>query len=850
MILDIATAIKRTQKRWQNKKMSWDELVDRFAETQRTNETYKEYLAASKKIQDDIKDVGGFVGGYLDGGRRSNVTIRHRQVITLDIDDCPVSMDEGLVDLLLKAAPYELAIYSTHKHTPEKPRLRLVIPLDRPVSPEEYEAVSRFIAGKANIEFFDPTTFQPARFMYWPSTSSDGEYFFTHEWGKFCSPDAILSQYVDWKDISSWPRLSTEEPEINKESEKRGDPREISGVVGAFCRAYSVEEAIDAFLENVYAPTNPGSFDRYTYLDGTSSGGGVVYNDGLFFYSNHSSDPAGGELNNSFDLVRIHKFGGLDADRTVSILKRPSFKSMCEFALKDKNVVAELDNVDRPLDKALLLEFKDEVDEWSDTDIDDIDAFLSGEGAIVNPDNVPDMYIPEFKSELPGGINGENWKDSLERTKKGDIEAKISNLKLIILFDPDLRGKIMLDDLEKVICVKGALPWNKNTEYRRWEDTDEAGLMELIETRYELNNPSKTFYALVLASTYNRFHPVKSFLDNLEWDGIPRLDTLFIDYLGADDTPYTRAVTRKSFTAAVTRIYKPGSKMDYVPVLVGAEGLKKSSLLAEMGGRWFSDSFTTVDGTKAFEQIQGCWVIEIAELSAFNRSETNSIKAFVTRRVDRFRGAYQRNTQVCPRQCVFFATTNDLNFLKGNTGNRRFWPVMVHKRYEPVAVVEKTSNGSEPILGLPVHQLWAEAKHYYEKGEKLYLEPKLEKVAKDKQEEFSEVDERLGLIEEYLEIPLPADWDNFSRMERKEYLNTPSEHRGEPRDTFCILEIWEECLGLAMKDLNNFKAKELHGLLRRLHNWEYRDSRKAIPPYGTQRYFSRKKERVFGKWGK
>lgn len=845
MVLDIATAIKRTQRRWHNKKMTWEELVEKLSVTQRTNETFKEYMAAPKRIQADIKDVGGFVGGYLDGGKRSNLTVRHRQVVTLDIDDCSVAMEDGLEDMIADGIPYELVLYSTHKHTSEKPRLRVVVPLDRPVSPEEYEAIGRWLAGQVNIEFFDPTTFQPARFMYWPSTSSDGEFFYQHIWGTICQADEILAQYVDWKDISSWPRLSTEEPALERESRKLGDPKEKEGVVGAFCRAYNVEDAIAEFLGNVYEKDLTG---RYTYLDGSSSGGGVVYNGGDFFYSHHGTDPAGQKLLNSFDLVRIHKFGGLDTDSEGPITKKESYISMVNMALKDKNVTFELDKVERPLDQALLLDFAEEAeDDWLGGSVDDVDSLLQGEADVVNPDNNPDLYMPEFKPEMPGGINEENWKDKLERTKKGDIEAKITNLKLIILFDPDLKGKIMLDDFEKVICVKGALPWNPDKRYRRWDDTDEAGLVELIESRYDIHNESKTFRALVLAATYNRFHPVKSFLENLTWDGVPRLDTLFIDYLGAEDTPYTRAVTRKSWTAAVARIMKPGCKMDYVTVLIGEEGLKKSSLLAEMGGRWFSDSFTTVDGTKAFEQIQGSWIIEIAELSAFNRSETNSIKAFMTRRVDKFRGAYKHNTEVCPRQCVFFATTNDLNFLKGYTGNRRFWPIRVYKRYDPVAVVEKPSNGADPILGLPVHQLWAEAKYYFEKGEKLYLDNELEATAKEKQEEFSEIDDRLGLVEKYLSIPIPENWPQMSRFERKEYLSTPAMHTGELRDSFCVMEIWEECLDMQLRDLSNYKSKELYALLRNLRGWEFRDSKKVFHPYGQQRYFKRVSgKEVFG----
>lgn len=839
MKLDIAVALRRNQRRWINRKMTWDQLVERFSETQRTNETFREYLRAPKTLQADIKDVGGFVGGYLDGGKRSPSTVRHRQVVALDIDESDLTLEDGLFDKILKGIPYELVIYSTHKHAPEKPRIRVVFPLDRPVSADEYEAISRYLAGEVGIDFFDPTTFQPSRFMHWPSTSSDGEFFFHYEMGAVCPADEILSRYVDWKDISAWPRLATEEASIHKETGQLGDPTEKEGLIGAFCRAYNVEEAIELFLPNVYEKTDTG---RYTFLDGSGASGGIVYGDGKFFYSHHSTDPVGGKLVNAFDLVRIHKFGGLDTDTEKPMSKRESFIEMSNFAIKDNRVTSELDAVAGTLKNAIYMDFADELSEadWLGDPIDVVEDVFKKEVETVNLGNVPEFYKPAFKGELPGGINETNWKDSLERDKKGNIEPKITNLKLIILFDEDLKGKIALNDFENSIYVTGALPWNPSTSLRMWEDSDEAGLRELLETKYDVYHVSKVVDAFVLSATYNRFHPVREFLNNLEWDGKERLDTLFIDHMGAEDTAYTRAVTRKAFTAAVARVMQPGCKFDYVLTLIGAEGLKKSSLFAEMGGRWFSDSFTTVEGTRAFEQLQGSWIIEIAELSAFNRAETNHIKAFITKRTDKYRSAYGKLVRDYPRQCVFFATTNDYAFLKGTTGNRRFWPIEVTKRFQGNAVAEKSANGAEAILGLPIQQLWAEAKYRFEKGEKLYLSDDLEHVARQMQENFAEEDTRLGDIENFLEMKLPLNWDAMSRMERRDFINGDSMFEGvETRNFVCINEIWEECLGMDKRDLTPFKSKEITGLMQKVKGWVRRDARRTFHPYGQRRYFER-----------
>lgn len=844
MKLDIATINKRNHTKWKNRSVLWEKLVNLLSNTARTPESYKEYLAMTKGMQADIKDVGGFVGGYLNGGRRGVGTVRHRQLVTLDIDDCPLNTADLIFDVCF-ALPYEMVIHSSHKHSDEKPRLRLILPLDRPVSPDEYEAIARRLAGNVNIEHFDPTTFQPSRFMYWPSTSADAEYVFEHQQGPVCVADEILAEYVEWKDISAWPRISAEEPRLAGEVRTMEDPTSKDGVVGAFCRAFDVNDVLEKYLMNVYEQEDNG---RYTYLDGSSAGGGVVYQKGMFFYSHHGTDPAGGMLSNSFDLVRLHKFGGLDTGKEVAMTKRESFKAMCDFAIKIPEVKAEMQNVDKPLSKALFHDFADIDDDGESTEAENFEDIL-GERTdieVLNTMGKPDLYLPAFKSDFGDGLNEDNWQDFLEYTKSkgGELSGKIGNFKLVIVFDPELKGKIALNDFEKEIYVTGSLPWNRSKEFRRWEDADEAGMAEYVETKWGLYNMGKFSQALILASVINRFHPIQHYLKTLTWDGKERLDTMLIDYLGADDTPYVRAVTRKAFTAAVARVMKPGCKMDYVLTLVGKEGLKKSSLLAEMGGAWFSDSFTTVDGTKAFEQIQGGWIIEIAELSAFNRVETNAIKAFVTKRWDRFRGAYKRNTENNPRQCVFFATTNDTEFLKGDTGNRRFWPVYVRSRYERPRFVEKNANGSTPVVGLPVDQLWAEAVERYRQGETLFLDNELEIEAAVQQETFRDSDDRLGMVEQYLEMPVPHDWDSMGLFERREYINKRDyDPLGEIRDKICAFEIWEECLGLDKKDCHNYRVKEIRGLVSRVKGWEYSDQRVLFKPYGYQRHFERVGER-------
>lgn len=204
--IDIATAHSRIAKKWKNKATTWAKLVERCSETKRTTESVSEYAKMSREEQSSIKDVGGFVGGYLSGGTRKTANVMWRSIATLDIDyGTPDLWDEFTLNF-----DFAAMLYSTHKHTPENPRYRLVFPLSRQVRPDEYEPLCRMIASKLNIEVFDDTTYQLARLFYYPSTSRDGEYVFEYQDGKACNVDEFLKQYHDYKDVALWPVSSRE----------------------------------------------------------------------------------------------------------------------------------------------------------------------------------------------------------------------------------------------------------------------------------------------------------------------------------------------------------------------------------------------------------------------------------------------------------------------------------------------------------------------------------------------------------------------------------------------------------------------------------------------------------------
>ena len=220
----IAIGRSRKAAQWQNREMLWSEFLDKLVNTTRTRETVNDYAAMTKAERDNVKDVGGFVGGYLKNGRRSSASVVNRCLICLDAD----SADAGLLDDLDIKFINAYALYSTHSHTPEKMRLRLIIPLSRTVTPDEYAAIARRVADDLTLARFDPTTFEPARLMYWPSTPEDGEYLFRYTDQPFLDPDEVLATYADWQDASLWPTTQPVEAKMRRTVSKQEDPVSLS----------------------------------------------------------------------------------------------------------------------------------------------------------------------------------------------------------------------------------------------------------------------------------------------------------------------------------------------------------------------------------------------------------------------------------------------------------------------------------------------------------------------------------------------------------------------------------------------------------------------------------------------
>lgn len=224
----LATGKSKKETHWKNKTISWSDLVKKLSNTTRTPETVAEYKKMSKSDRDRIKDVGGFVGGTLKNGRRLKANVGNRTLLTLDLDYVEGDIWSS-IELLYD---FNVVMYSTHTHTSDNQRLRLVIPLSRPVLSDEYQAISRMIANDLGIDQFDDTTYDPERLMYWPSTSCDGDYVFKYQDLPWLNPDEVLERYTfGWQDVSYWPESSRARAKLNKALSKQEDPLTKKGIM-------------------------------------------------------------------------------------------------------------------------------------------------------------------------------------------------------------------------------------------------------------------------------------------------------------------------------------------------------------------------------------------------------------------------------------------------------------------------------------------------------------------------------------------------------------------------------------------------------------------------------------------
>lgn len=564
-----------------------------------------------------------------------------------------------------------------------------------------------------------------------------------------------------------------------KVHQNKRNPFELAGVVGAFNRAYD----LDGVIEHYDVPYVRIGEDRYK-LAGASSAPGmgpIAGADGLY-YSHHANDPAGGQTCSAFDLVRLHRFAHLDedVDDKTPVNRRPSHEAMLELAAQDPRVISEM----------------------------------------VGLDFAADM------TEEAGG----DWKLHLRlASRTGKLIDSADNWELILAHDPVL-SSLYYNELTFAVEADKDLPWRSidRAPGATFIAADLTSLAFYIEKEYKFR-PTKTFAddLVAVAAQRRRVNPLREYLESLVWDGVPRVEEALP---GVEPTEYTRLVARKAIVAAAARMLDPGVKWDHTLVLYGLEGLGKSWWINKLA-RGYSASLGRIDNKDTLLTMQRSWIMVADEGFSLKKADSDALKEFLTRTHDVFRLPYERETMSHPRHSVIWATTNDEVFLRRQEGNRRFLIVRCEQPVDFNAVSDEY-----------VDQVWAEAVHLYRNGEQLYLRGSEGELAAAEREQFTEEDALGGVLEAYLDTPVPADWDSMSSESRvlwmRNYRDGVVDDAVAPQTVTCSAQLWVEALGRRFGDHKRTDLLEITAALKRMPNWRATE-RRRVPQYGPQLVFER-----------
>lgn len=703
----------------QNYEAPWSRLCKMLSEPKATSEKFIEYQRAPDKTRAKLKNANGYwIGAHCETGRRKTNAIKERDVVCFDIDNgdlWPGDLVQALKTRTTAISDLEFFVHSSRSHTLVKPKLRLVFLLSKPVSAERYSAFVRILAHRLDPKMatVDPVSFRLAQMMFRPTISADmADHFIAfRNSGRLVDPDEVLASWPHpWSDYSKLPR-GAHEKTLRQIAEKAENPLMKGGLVGAFCRTYSVPEAIDKFLPGVFvesdAPTMT-SDARYKYVNSEGGPGAVLYDGGLFLYSHHGSDPYSDRLLNAWDLVRLHLYGEEDDDdeEYERISDAPSYKSMVELVKRDpgtKKTIA-VENFSVATEMLGSVEDTAEPTESEQEDFDVLADLLGPSRAQSTEKSEPGLHeaVNALKGHdaVPILPASKDWLGTLELTDKLALKSTVQNLQIILANDPVLRGAFRrnsftgnVDVCRDLIARSKTLPalYRKNTgrfETNAITDRHLTWVQAFLDDKtardggggygcsFGRNTIAET---LELVANQFPYHPVIEWIDSKPWDGVERLETLFSKYAGAEDNVYTRAAAKTMMIAASARLSEPGLKFDYAVILEGAQGLRKSTFVSALANDvWFGELSRDVDDDrKVVENTKGRWFVELPELSAFGRREVEEVKDFISKTGVQARMAYGRYETSTPRQFVLAGTTNKNVYLKDDTGNRRFWPIKI-----------------------------------------------------------------------------------------------------------------------------------------------------------------------------
>lgn len=368
-----------------------------------------------------------------------------------------------------------------------------------------------------------------------------------------------------------------------------------------------------------------------------------------------------------------------------------------------------------------------------------------------------DLYVAEgleaVQEQLDGAFSdAKNWRKDLHKNKDDKVTGTLPNIATILLNDDRWRGVLAYCEFSYRIMKLRPPPFG-DSETGEWSDADTLQLRIWLSENYRISTrTNETDDAVLVASKKHRYHPVRNYLEGLKWDGISRVPCWLPMYLDTPGTDYDQAIGKKFLIAAVARVMEPGCKMDYVLILESMQGVKKSTVLDVLARPWFSDTHFDIGHKDGYQQMQGTWLYELAELDNFNKAESTRAKQFFGSQQDRFRPSYGRRVQDFARQCVFVGTTNLSSYLKDPTGNRRYWPVMC---------------GAVDIEALrrDRDQLWAEAYYLYQRNEIWWPTETEEVLFGEEQEKRFNADIWEDLIVEWINDAVQQKMNSFRGAE-------------------------------------------------------------------------------------
>lgn len=491
----------------------------------------------------------------------------------------------------------------------------------------------------------------------------------------------------------------------------------------------------------------------------------------------------------------------------------------------------------------------DEADEFEglfDTNVGSDSASVGSRSDRATDADESDPFTPE---------PGLKWQSLLDVSEEGGIKGTLPNMELIVANDPRIKGVMGYNEFTQetvqraepgvMVRRKKAAKPTRQLEGNSWkledpingdfwtEDKDNSirSVIESPKTQggYGVKATDRDLKAAIdNVSRKNPFHPVREYLHRLTWDGTPRVERLFIDYLGAPDDSYHRTIARLMLVAAVTRVHEPGHKWDTAIILEGLQGKRKSTFISTLANGWFVELDGDITDTKQIvELMQGAWIVELNELGGLAKADVRHIKAFISRRSDKVRLAYAKRAAEYRRQSILIGSTNDDVYLKDNSGGRRFLPVR--------CAVDQINTEK---LAVELDQIWAEAYAIYAAMRKaqprgqlpLYIADAEARETAETMQKSRTVDSSeealAGRIEEWLNKPA-YDGDI-----------TSSEH-GVPINEVCLLQIWCECLGREESQYTAAWPALLGRSMRMVSGWKESSRRPRFGKYGQQRAFVR-----------